>query len=366
MHEALEEAERSLDVDLPHLRQSADFTADAFNDARAKLRENLDPHKDADYGLDVLAFGSMAREEANSQSDFDYLVVAHDVTRASPRLTRHFREAVEKTRVALEMGEPGSSGLFGRVIPAHQLVEQIGLEEDTNLTHTRRILVLEESTSLRPEFNRRDRLVYNILERYLLDYKDAGYAVRVPRFLLNDVLRYWYTVAVDYQAKRWDELDLEDILEKPLKWGVRYIKLRTSRKWTYAGSLVSLFMPVIVGERATPEMLQQQFKMPALARLAQLSTHFERDETLEPLHEILRIADTVVGWLDDATWRDAIRQVRQPRQAYEAGEIQEFVEAYENAQELQRHLQRLILSEEPLPGNPDLSLRELSKRYLLF
>ena len=93
----------------------------------------------------------------------------------------------------------------------------------------------------------------SILKRYLVDYHNFEnvsplHKRGVARFLLNDVVRYWRTVAVDYQAKRWDELsppagafqEDDGLGLEPPKWGLRYIKLRSSRKLAFVGSLVSL------------------------------------------------------------------------------------------------------------------------------
>jgi len=72
----------------------------------------------------------------------------------------------------------------------------------------------------------RTRVLRVLLKRYLVD--DFGYAMppkaaaRVPRFLLNDLVRYWRTMAVDFAAKRRER--------EGAGWGLRNFKLRMSRK----------------------------------------------------------------------------------------------------------------------------------------
>src|SRR5262249_53766363 len=57
---------------------------------------------------------------------------------------------------------------------------------------------------------------------------------RPPRFLLNDLIRYWRTICVDFEGKHWDpNLDRD-------KWVTRNAKLRTARKVLYAGGLVPI------------------------------------------------------------------------------------------------------------------------------
>lgn len=253
----------------------------------------MDPE---DSPFDVVALGSVARSEASDQSDFDFLIVAH--TRPSdPRLSRRLLEAVETVRQhELNLLEPGATRMFGGVISAADLTERIGLEQDTNRTHSHRILLLEESCSIyRPDLHR--ELIESIVERYLLDADAREDAV--PRFLLNDILRYWRTLAVDYEAKRWEGLDQN--------WGLRYLKLRISRKIALAGTLVSLFSCPEPG--ALKEYLVQEFRKPPLARFAQV--HAQIETRLENrVRSVLQIADEFAARLEDADFRAAAKRVQ--------------------------------------------------------
>jgi hypothetical protein len=88
---------------------------------------------------------------------------------------------------------------------SHELVHLIGGEADSNRNTTRRILLLLESRGMVDDDRVRDRVVRNILKRYLQE--DLGYHAfhdwkrRVPRFLLNDIVRFWRTMTVDYATK---------------------------------------------------------------------------------------------------------------------------------------------------------------------
>ncbi len=197
---------------LPTLIEAAGFSAKIIENSRRYLHEAV-PIDGSPF--DVIAVGSIARLEASPQSDFDYLIVVHELPEKA-RDAKQLLAAVERLREEeLHLKAPGSSGMFGKVISGSDLTERIGLQDDTNLSHSRRILILEESVSLyQPD--RHSRLIKLMLDRYLAEY-DESTKRGVPRFLLNDVIRYWRTIAVDYQAKWWEERD---------PWGLRYLSAR--------------------------------------------------------------------------------------------------------------------------------------------
>lgn len=340
MHEFLEAACDVLDLELPALERAAAFSQEQVQEARRFFRDRIG----LDHGLDIVVCGSLGRREMSAASDFDYLVVAHGLVEDVTRF-RSARLACDEWCTRRSLPSPGTTGLFGRVVSATELVEQIGLEFDTNASLTRRLLLLEEGVSvLQPE--KHQQFVNVMLGRYLLE-EDAG---GPPWFLLNDVTRYWRTIAVDYQAKVWRDLSDDG-------WGLRWLKLRISRKLTFVSAVVSALLVALEAPDDRRAFLCEQFvDVPALARVAQLTRVLDGDEqALGDLRDVLSIADRFAAYLQDKEQRAAARRVRPP-----VGAVVEpgFVEMREASDALQACLERLFFDAP--------ALRDLSRRYLTF
>jgi hypothetical protein len=220
-------------VKWPGFVQAAEGTHAAEDRFRKALLAGADGGQLLGPDCSLILSGSFARYEMTEGSDYDWSLLVDGVVDNSHGEAGH---RIGRALKSANLKAPGSSGTFGNLVFSHDLVHRIGGKADSNENLTRRIVMLLESRPFAfvPGVSQSDvwdNVVKNILERYFeqdVHFTPAG-TKRVPRFLLNDLTRYWRTIGVDYAAKH-REQDGE-------KWASRNAKLRLSRKLIYASGL---------------------------------------------------------------------------------------------------------------------------------
>ena len=266
--------------------------------------------------------GSWGRSEVTSGSDDDFMLLIDGDARPDIRPSKAEIETI------LDRA-PGDQGIFGEPVSGRRMIEKIGLEEDSNSNLSRRMLFLLESVyATRPD-------VYDAVREQLLDrYVDESVKdYRPPRFLLNDMIRYWRTMCVDFAGKEH---------EGPDKWGLRNAKLRTARKVLFAGGLLPVFECARLTTDEMPSYLCDQLQMPPVDRIAEA---FLRHHAADPGGRALGAYDDFLGLLNDPTRRERLKDVT--REQAETSAV--FAEAARLGKELEHGLLALLFETETLP-----------------
>lgn len=224
----------------PELSDRFDFSIEFLGKAEAATAELLQ----TDWpNVAIFAAGSLGRLETGRCSDLDVFFLAKpadDTTDDVHPISRLqeislFAKLIE---INAQLGLPKFSG-DGRYLKVHDLRRVISstgdANDDSENLFTTRLLLLLESKPLWNADLRREAIT-NVLAYYFKDGK--GKKDFRPLFLLNDILRYWRTLCLNYERDR---------VRSP-KWWKNNLNLKFSRKLTVFSTVL-----VILTKAATDE-----------------------------------------------------------------------------------------------------------------
>src|SRR5207244_7504438 len=121
-------------LNLPVLEKARVSTAKAKEELNQLLQKNIPGYESEDTNLVV--FGSLARGEWTSGSDLDwtYLIdgqANHEHANTAHRIGELLRQE--------EFTPPGPTGIFGNLAFSHNIIHQIGGQDDSNRNTTQRM-----------------------------------------------------------------------------------------------------------------------------------------------------------------------------------------------------------------------------------
>ncbi len=190
--------------------------------------------------LCVYITGSFGRAEASKFSDLDIFFL-HNGSEKSSGISNIDKSLLDASviKVCREEGFPEFSG-GGKFLQIHYLDDILGTigsrEDDYKNYFTARLLLLLES---KPLVNGAVYLnaVDKIISSYFKDYH--GHEKNfTPNFIVNDILRFWRTLCLNYEHKR--HLRGSDTIEAKRKSYIENFKLKFSRLMTCFSALCSI------------------------------------------------------------------------------------------------------------------------------
>ena len=187
--------------------------------------------------------GSYARREATGGSDVDVFFLATDSDESS--LVPKHDALWSYLQDHHDMRPPAADGVFKDPLSVETIC-RIGGRNDSNDTITRRMLLLLEGEWVFNEGAFHD-VKHKLLKRYLYDQPGED---KICLFLLNDIIRYWRTMCVDYEHK-------VSCGDKPRR--IRLVKLRFARMLLYVSGVMAI---------------GQGYELPYKEKIAKLRTLF--------------------------------------------------------------------------------------------
>lgn len=178
--------------------------------------------------------GSLARGDIGNHSDLDLFLITTVDDQDRNRLDEieNLSTAIAINRT-LGFGEFSNRGQYLKVYSLPELLRTVGSpKDDSENFFTARMLALLESRCV---FNEElyAAAIDQIIDKYFRDSR--GRPEFIPLFLLNDVLRYWRTLCLNYELIR----------DSSAPWRKKNINLKFSRMLTVFGTVLPLISGTI-------------------------------------------------------------------------------------------------------------------------
>jgi rubrerythrin len=269
------------------LREANHYSEEKVEIIRSELPKVIDA-----TDLAVVTVGSFGRREASIQSDLDFFLIERSPGVATSKEIEAVRNAISSCKIKL----PSADGAFNSHIElCTDMAKKIGGFDDTTQKLTRRLLFLLEGDWLCNK-----ALFDECFERLIQQYvRDTITEHQLCRFLLNDLIRYYRTICVDFEYKTYED---------GKAWGDRNIKLQFSRKLLY-------FSGVLV----VAETLQHRWevKRDILRKYLRL-TPTERLKTIcgAQSEKALLMYDEFLEQLSSEEVRDMLKRTREDRKTH--------------------------------------------------
>jgi len=211
---------------MKNIKAREEYSKNKLDEVRQKISIQCNEDKDLkrySNNFTIIVGGSYARLEASEESDMDYFIVCQDVKcqEVLKSKSKCIQECIQKTGIK----NAAPDGAFGEIETIKEMTENVGGRNDINAKITRRILFLIEGIALynKSVFNQyREKLIKKYISDKITDHQ-------LSMFLLNDIIRYYRTVCVDFEYKT---------AEAGKPWGTRNIKLIYARKLLYFSSIL--------------------------------------------------------------------------------------------------------------------------------
>ncbi len=291
--------------------------------------------------ISIFCAGSTARNEAGTNSDLD-LFILHKQKRSSEKLSienaptglsrlDEFVLYSELIRINSELGLPefSNDGEFLRVYSVSDMSRVIGMtRDDHDNLFTARILLLLESRVLFNEPLYRSA-IDEICSVYFRDDKVGNTPFR-PYFLLNDLLRYWRTVCLNYETSRYS---------RTKSWRKKNFNLKYSRLLTVYSTVLAIAISPSINRTTFADLIS---KTP-LQRLALALDSINDDSLLSKFKELLDQYEYFLEAKDNKSFESELPPHMKEKLNQNAETFSDFFQLCINHPAVPKHMQKVIL-----------------------
>ena len=219
---------------------------------KTEFSEQLDKEKYSH--ITIYCGGSLGRGDVGKKSDLDLFILSKNNSGEERRLDI-LKLLTKIITINDKLGYPefSNDGQFITVYSFPEMLEALGSPKDDNenLFTVRMLLLLESKCIFNEDIYK--QFIRDTIDHYFRDRR--GKKTFKPLFILNDLLRFWRTLCLNYELIR-------DNKERP--WRKKNINLKFSRMLTVFATV----LPIISDPSFDMEKLHTLVMLPPLKRLA--------------------------------------------------------------------------------------------------
>lgn len=193
-----------------------------YNDLKNEINEVYRDRSECE-DICIFACGSMGRMEMTDNSDLDLFFIENSNRTMSDLDKYLFFGDLYKINKNQKYKEPSKGGEYWKFTKKADLLDIGSQSEDYKNSFTARLLLILES---KPLFNDKlyNEIIGDTVDKYFCDYPDNRDDF-IPLFMMNDILRYWYTLTLNYEFRRDANADINKKNRNRLK--LKYARLIT-------------------------------------------------------------------------------------------------------------------------------------------
>jgi predicted nucleotidyltransferase len=221
--------------------------------------------------ISIFVAGSLGRMEFGSKSDIDFFIITRE--ESSKLKNIEILGNLIDINKKLELPEFSNDGKYLKTYSLDKMIMQTGSPTDDHENlFTTRILLLLESKVISNNNLYQDAL-YKIIENY---YKDStGHDDFFPLYILNDILRYWRTLCLNYEMIRFED--------RP--WRKKNINLKYARMLIIFATII----PIMTIPLTKKEDMFSLLKLCPLERLAYGLDHIKNSKYEERFLNFIKL-----------------------------------------------------------------------------
>lgn len=253
-----------------NINHKAEYSLARLNAFKGILSSSFELKKQKDYCIYIT--GSYGRLEASEYSDLDLFFLSNNEVSKPSKISKILIDA-DIINACRNMNLPEFSG-DGEYLEVHNIEDihnELGSRKDDyrNFFTARMLLLLESQAVYNQSFY--DNILMTTIDKYYKDFHEHEKNFK-PIFLVNDVIRFWRTMCLNYEHSRNrkfidSKLTNDEIEIKKNEVHVKNLKLKFSRKLTCYSFLLSV---LCTDKVLSQENILEIIKMTPLQRLEAL------------------------------------------------------------------------------------------------